>query len=235
MSDLRVALIAEGPTDAIIIEAALKAILDRPFILRTVQPEPVLGAMGSGWSGVLGWCRGFLRRACAGLESDPTLPDCDLIIIHLDADVAGSTYAQGNVEQAAQGLSPIPSPQPCPPPSATTDEIRRCLLAWLGLQQLGPRTILCVPSKAIEAWLAAGVLAEGHDLLNGLECRMGLEAKLAGLPLAERIHKRQLEYRQRASTVMQRWGVVKQTCPQAERFEQETRAVLAAAFQDGTP
>lgn len=33
MSELRVALIAEGPTDAIVIEAALKALLPRPFVL----------------------------------------------------------------------------------------------------------------------------------------------------------------------------------------------------------
>lgn len=39
MSELRIALIAEGPTDAVIIEAALKAILGRPFILQTIQPE----------------------------------------------------------------------------------------------------------------------------------------------------------------------------------------------------
>lgn len=183
--------------------------------------------MGVGWPGVLRWCRRFARLGCAGLESDPTLSDCDLVIVHLDADVAGSTYAQGHVEQAAQGLRPIPSPQPCPPPSATTDQIRMCLLEWLGLQQLGPRTVLCVPSKAIEAWLTAGVLADGHDLLDGLECKMGLEARLAGLPLAERIHKRQLEYRKRASAVTQRWGAVKQVCSQAERFEREARAALA--------
>jgi hypothetical protein len=48
MSELRVALIAEGPTDAIIIEAALKAILDKPFILQTVQPEATSGPVGTG-------------------------------------------------------------------------------------------------------------------------------------------------------------------------------------------
>jgi hypothetical protein len=189
--------------------------------------------MGGGWSGVLRWCRGFAGRGCARLDKDPTLPDCDLIIVHLDADVAGNTYAEGHVEQAAQGLAPIPDPCPCPPPSATTDNIRNCLHDWLGLQNIGPRTVLCVPSKAIDAWLAAGVLADGHALLNGLECKMGLEAKLAGLPLAERINKRQLEYRKRAPSVTRRWDTVKRICSQAERFEHETRYVLSAACQDG--
>jgi hypothetical protein len=33
MSELRVALVAEGPTDAVVVEAALKALLRRPFVL----------------------------------------------------------------------------------------------------------------------------------------------------------------------------------------------------------
>src|SRR6478672_6431271 len=40
MSDLRVALVAEGPLDRVIIEAALKAVIPRPFILTLLQPEP---------------------------------------------------------------------------------------------------------------------------------------------------------------------------------------------------
>ena len=47
MSDLRVALVAEGPTDAVIITAALKALIARPFVLTQLQPEvtrPKLGA-----------------------------------------------------------------------------------------------------------------------------------------------------------------------------------------------
>ena len=37
---LRIALVAEGPTDRIVIEAALKAILgERTFVLTQLQPE----------------------------------------------------------------------------------------------------------------------------------------------------------------------------------------------------
>ena len=34
------ALVAEGPLDRVIIEAALKAVIPRPFILTLLQPEP---------------------------------------------------------------------------------------------------------------------------------------------------------------------------------------------------
>ena len=32
------------------------------------------------------------------------------------------------------------------------------MLAWANLQGLGPKTVVCVPSKAIDAWLAAGLI-----------------------------------------------------------------------------
>jgi len=48
MSDIRIALVAEGPTDSAIIEAVLKKILATPFTLTLLQPEPTPGPMGTG-------------------------------------------------------------------------------------------------------------------------------------------------------------------------------------------
>jgi hypothetical protein len=231
MSELRVALIAEGPTDAIIIEAALKAILDRPFVLQTLQPEAIPGASGAGWCGVFRWCRAFAERGCAGLENDPTLPGFDLFVLHVDADVAEDSYAHGGlaIEELALNLLALPCSQPCPPPSAAADEVRMRLVEWLGLKQVGPRTVMCVPSKAIESWLAASVLQNGHVLLSGLECNLRLENQLEALPLTQRIRKGQREYRQRESAVTSGWDRIRQTCTQAERFHLDARAAVALA------
>ena len=49
MSELRIALVAEGPTDYVIIEAALKAVLPKPFILTQLQPEATRPDLGQGW------------------------------------------------------------------------------------------------------------------------------------------------------------------------------------------
>lgn len=111
MSELRVALIAEGPTDSVIIEAALKAILgDRPFTLTTLQPEATASWRGTGWCGVFKWCREFATRSFASLVTDPTLPGFDLFVIHVDVDVADLSYADGGaaVSAAAQGLPSLP-------------------------------------------------------------------------------------------------------------------------------
>ena len=63
MSDPRIALVAEGPTDFVVIEAALKAILQRPFVLNQLQPEPTRPEIGGGWGGVFKWCQEFRQRS----------------------------------------------------------------------------------------------------------------------------------------------------------------------------
>jgi len=228
MSDLRVALVAEGPTDGIIIEAALKALLSRPFILTQLMPEPTRPSLGTGWGGVLRWCNEFATRGHLQIEDDPTLPGFDLFVLHLDADVAESAYENVSPELATVAAQhewpPLPSRLSCPPPSRSADAVRACLLSWSGLSTLGPRTVLCVPSKAIDAWLAAAVFDARHPVLNELECNLTLETQLRVLPKSDRVKKTSREYRAREKSLTAAWAVVRQRCSQAERFSDEAVA-----------
>lgn len=229
MSDLRVALVAEGPTDAIVIEAVLKALLPRPFVLTQLQPEPTLPKLGNGWGGVLRWCRNFATQGHIRFEDDPTLPGFDLFVIHVDADVAECAYADVSAEIASIALQcgwpALPNSVQCPPPTKSVDIVRTCVLSWAGIPAAGPKTVLCVPSKAIDAWLAAASLAEGHVLRNGLECNLNVGAQLAALPVAERIKKARREYLSRQGTVTVNWPAVRAHCTQAERFSTEVAGV----------
>ncbi len=229
MSDLRVALVAEGPTDAILIEAALRTLLPRPFVLTLLQPEPTRLQLGSGWGGVLRWCYDFAMRGHTHFEDDPTLPNFDLFVVHIDADVAEKRYADISAEIAILagqlGWPPLPNRIPCPPPSGSANAMRACLLAWAGMQAPGPKTVLCVPSKAIEAWLVAATLNGGHALQNGLECNLNVGIGLEVLPAKQRIKKTKVDYRKHEQTVTQMWSVVRQRCTQAERFSTEIAAV----------
>lgn len=91
---LRIALVAEGPTDQPLIAAALNAILpSQPFVLTQLQPEPTYPQLGTGWGGVLKWCHAAGARHTGPIDSDPTLELYDLLIIHLDLDVCGKQYA----------------------------------------------------------------------------------------------------------------------------------------------
>lgn len=231
MSELRVALVAEGPTDAVVIEAALKALLPGPFVLNTLQPEPTRPKLGTGWGGVLRWCLEFAARGRVRLEDDPTLPGFDLFVVHIDADVAEKKYADVSDEVAKlaeeRGWPTLPNATECPPPSGSADAIRACVLSWSGMAEPGPRTVLCVPSEAVEAWLAAAVLDAGHALQKDLECNLNVEARLKALPVAQRIKKTLRDYRDRERTITEAWATVRNRCTQAERFSVDVVAAVA--------
>lgn len=233
MSDLRIALIAEGPTDQVIIESALKAILTRPFVLTLLQPEPTRPALGGGWSGVLKWSREFCSRGFASLEEDPTLGLYDLFILHLDADVAHFSYSdtRRELEEEAQqvGWGTLPCAQECPPPDATINSLKPVILSWLGIGAIGDKTVLCIPSKSSEAWLAAAVYPDNQALLNALECALNMQARLAQLPKGQRIKKTVREYRNYTDTIKTNWSAVRQKCTRANSFHTEFSTIAQRA------
>jgi hypothetical protein len=59
---LQIALVAEGPTDFEVIQAALKAVLPTPFVMTLLQPESTQPRLGGGWGGVLKWCYEIQQR-----------------------------------------------------------------------------------------------------------------------------------------------------------------------------
>lgn len=230
MYEPRIALIAEGPTDFIVIEAALKATLQRPFVLNQLQPEPTRPEMGGGWGGVFKWCQEFRQRGAASIEADPTLSQFDMVIVHLDADVADKSYADNGpaVALAARALQPLPCAQPCPPPANTVAALEGVLLSWLGIVATGPQSFFCIPSKASEAWLAAAVLPAGHAMLVGVECNFNLETALSQLPKPQRLKKTLRDYRLHAGSIVAQWVQVKNHCTQAGLFEQRTQRIAQA-------
>ncbi|MCB2153708.1 hypothetical protein KQI84_02380 [bacterium] len=230
MSELRVAVVGEGPTDTVIIEAALKALLPDSFVITQIQPEPTRPKLGTGWGGVLRWCQEFATRGFNRIEDDPTLPGFDLFIIHLDADVAEYSYedvSPGIAQQAMNnGWPPLPNSTNCPPATGGAGVVRALPIAWANLSGLGPKTVLCVPSKATEAWLVAALFSDGHRMLNDLECNLNLENRLKQLPLAEKVKKKKREYQAHEQRVRDQWGIVRQRCSQAERFSLDVLAAL---------
>ncbi|MEF8702379.1 MAG: hypothetical protein V5B32_03910 [Candidatus Accumulibacter sp. UW26] len=222
MSDLRIALVGEGPTDYELIHAALRAVLSRPFVMTLLQPEETRPAMGGGWGGVLKWCHAARQRHAGTLGADPTLSGFDLLIIHLDVDVAGARYADCGpaVEVMATqwGWTALPCVQPCPPVNASCFGLEAVLNSWLGQSMPSPRTLYCLPAQCSGTWLAAAVLPAGHVLLAAAECNTGVESGLARLAKNERIRKQVREYRQRAPQITTQWAAVKQICTQAASF-----------------
>jgi hypothetical protein len=220
MSELSIGLVAEGTTDFVIIEAAIKACLKKPFVLTLLQPEATRPEMQGGWGGVYKWCRASAARGYTPLESDPTLACFDLIIIHIDADVAEDSYLD-ILSDIPTDVSSLPCTKPCPPPEATVEALKTVVLSWLRSGPLGTKTILCIPSKATEAWLAAAVAADIPRAIAGLECALGMEARLASLPKARKIKKTKRQYQSHAPVVQSKWPRIVSMCSQAQRFQDD--------------
>lgn len=227
MSELRIALVAEGPTDLEIIQAVLNAVLPTPFTLTQLQPESTLPDMGTGWGGVLKWCEATSHRHDGALDTDPTLAGFDLLIIHLDADVAHKRYEHCGQDMPAtaqaKGWHALPCHRPCPPATDTCIQLGQTLRSWLAPAAPAQTTVLCLPAQSTGAWLAAAVLPAAHELLVGLECNLDAETRLGStaMPKTQRIKKQRLAYRKHAPSISEHWDQVKQRCQQAAQFESD--------------
>jgi hypothetical protein len=220
MSSLAIGLVAEGVTDFVIIEAALKVCLGRSFVLTLLQPEATRPEIQGGWGGVYKWCRASEARGFGSLEKDPTLSGFDLLIIHVDADVAGKAYSDISVE-APETVLPLPCARPCPPPEATVASLEKVVLSWLGYGELGEKTLFCIPSKATESWLAVAVASDLPRIMEGLECSLSMEERLASLPKERRIRKCKHCYQEHSDEVRAHWPLIADRCVQARRFQRE--------------
>ena len=228
---LRIALVAEGPTDRVVIASAFRAILGkRAFVLTQLHPEGslVFGEMGTGWAGVYRWCRNSAARGGGHLGRDALVfQNYELLILHLDAGVAGENYANGSITARPEDGS-LPCELPCPPASATTNALRAVLLTWCGEISLPARVVVCMPSKSTEAWVVAALFPNDLALLKGIECFPKPETRLGQQPKKHRFRKRAQDYEDRSEEFKETWPglVVPGVLGEARRFQQEFLAAL---------
>jgi hypothetical protein len=223
---LRVALVAEGPTDKVVLESALTSMLaGRSFIFRQLQPEESLpfGEPATGWVGVHNWCRSAVKRSDGALRKDILYNTYDILILQLDADVADKTYASGNIPDQNTDL---PCRKPCPPPEASTNPLRKVLLRWAGETSAPPKTVLCTPSKSMEAWVVAALFPNDTAVRHGIECWDRPEIRLGQQPANRRIQKRIEDYESHFEELKSAWPNLAATLTQAGRFENEFLALV---------
>lgn len=219
----RVAVVAEGPTDKIVIGAVVSRVFgDRPFILRQLQPEEsqAFGLMGTGWGGVYRWCHQATTRAGGAIHNDLLFLTYDLLILHLDADVAGKNYADYGITDEADDL---PCSQPCPPPEGSTNALRNVMLRWVGEDVVPPNMVLCTPSMSTETWVLCALYHSAVLAIKGnVECYANPDHLLQAQPRTGRLitggKKTVKVYQARADEITQAWDEVRARCSEAERF-----------------
>lgn len=226
---LKVGLVCEGPTDRIVINSAAAALLgDRDFLLRQLQPEDSLafGPTGTGWAGVYRWCLQAAEQSGGSLGANALFDFYDVLILHIDVDVADGTYESGNIVTSRVDL-PCP-PQPCPPPSDSADLLRDVVLGWIGEAAIPPHAVFCTPSKSTEAWVLAALFPTDPVLVSGmLECYPTPANLIASKPIDVRFKKTVKSYQERAGDISRNWARVRRFCSEAERFSTD--------FLTGTP
>lgn len=229
MSDpWRIGLVAEGITDKLVIQAAIKSLLgERRFILRLLQPEESLPfeqtatmlSQGKGWGGVYLWCKEVRQRNGGRLDADILFSGYDILIIHLDADVAGKKYSDYEIEDS---IGDLPFKEKCPPPSATTDRLRSVLLRWLGETAIPAKTVLCTPSKSCETWVIAALFPDDTVMIKkGWECHPKPESRLGTKVKAVRVTKSKAGYEAVQEKISAAWPRLRAELSEAGRFSND--------------
>lgn len=242
MSDpLRIGLVVEGPTDRIVIESVLAAVLvERNFVVTQLQPEDseTFGAFGGGWPGVYKWCHQAARQGGGRISGNALLRHFDLIVIQLDADVADFSYDSGNIVPESTDL-PLPCSQVCPPPDATIDALRSVLLSWCGEPAVPPATVICMPSKSTEAWVVWALFPDDREVIRGssFECFASPADRLAQQPVRRRIRKSVPDYRSRQVALTQAWPHLTGHggLEQATRFDADLRDCISISDERAAP
>jgi hypothetical protein len=234
MSDpLRIGFVIEGPTDRVILEAAVARLLGgREFVAEQLSPElseSFAPITGGGWTTVYFWCRQAASQSGGSLRNNLLFEMLDVLIVHVDADVAGKNYADDH--RISDAPDDLPCEQPCPPASATTDVLRPVVLGWMGEMTIPPRTVLCTPSKTTDTWVLAALFPQSRFSRSArLECHPDPGGQLQIQPLAQRLirggRKDIQKYRGRAAEVAEAWPRVRQRCSEAERFSAEFIAAV---------
>ncbi len=241
MSDYTIGIVVEGPTDRIVIEAALQSILaGKTYTLTQLQPESsealgndVFGTTGTGWGGVYQFCRQIVSMG-EGLANHPSLRRYDFLIIHLDADVAEKKYSDANITMPP--ANDLPCVKPCPPADDTVQALKRVVLGWLSIDDQHPRSfVMCIPSKCTEAWVGTALYGctDGEEL-NDIECKHDIENYLAQKPAGERLIRNRggkmkkivARYSEKSDQIRDQWGYVTRKCEQALLFTEDITALI---------
>ena len=180
-----------------------------------------------GWGGVYKWCRQVLEQAEGPACENPIFALNDLVVIQVDADVAGMKYKNYGIKDTPN--DDLPCEQDCPPSSATTDALRAVMLGWLGETSVPPGAVLCTPSKNIETWVLVALFPNDESAKKpNIECRWDGEVRLRKHGLIKSGQKLIDEYRGNEKSIQDAWPSVRQKCSEAERFSKDFLALVPA-------
>lgn len=231
--NIRIGLVAEGPTDHIVIESALSGIFGNTahFTCSLIQPDTtpscelggesdasLIDFVNPGWSGVYKWCRGVASKGSDDIFRLAAL-NFDVLIIHLDADVSRSTYEAARVTPVE--AAPLPCAGEGEKAESITNKMEKYIKIWLEPVVIGNSTVFCIPSDNTETW--AYIWKNPNKVLTTPTRHVEDRKDLVG-----RIKKTQKEYKIIAPYIKNNWQVIEEACPRAKLFSAAIRPCFSA-------
>ena len=229
MSDpLRIGFVVEGTTDRVVLESVVSRLLGEcefePVQLSPLLSDAFAPISGGGWTPVYFWCRQTAEQAGGIARKAPLFETFDVVIIHVDADVAGKRYQDD--QRIVPSANDLPWAKPCPPAFATTDALRRVMLGWMGEADFPPKTVFCTPSRDIDTWVLVALFPDNQFSKGAnVECHAKAQSQLQSQKISEKLirsGKKEIQkYFKRAPDIAAAWPRVRERCTEAERFSTE--------------
>jgi hypothetical protein len=218
---MRVAFVMEGPTDYVVLKAAVRALLKgRDFVPTPVKPElnqNLIPTTEGGWGGVYKWCRQAVSQSGGSFRNNPILAFHDALVIQIDADVAEKRYSDYHIADAP--CDDLPCIQADQSTGQTVDALRQVMLGWLSETAVPTGSVLCIPSKSIETWLLVALFpADDVAVRADVESRKDVEIRLRKHGLIKGKQKLIEKYKANETKVHNAWSTVRAKCPEADRF-----------------
>ncbi|MDP8237972.1 MAG: hypothetical protein P9X24_02695 [Candidatus Hatepunaea meridiana] len=196
---MRIGIVAEGNTDFPVIMKIINSLMADAQCKR-LSPPPLKGV--GGWTSVRAWC----RRNRKTLKAKLSLRKIDILILQIDADVAGE----------------LKIAEPCPPASDTTEKLRKLIIEdWLGIDTIPPYVILCIPSLRIEAWIVEALIPG----IKNIECSNRIEEIMIYYnAITERVRRNKKstrKYKELAKITAKKLDIISAVCTEADHFRQD--------------
>jgi len=230
---VKIGTVVEGPTDRLVLKAIIEKLCPGDHDYLDLQPADngdSFGRTGTGWKGVRRFCFDVWQFLGTDISTLITDYQIDLLIIHIDADIASGSDLQEGVTEPVGNVQ-----QPCPPILPTAQNLEKVIAKWLNIgiaDKFPPEVILAIPAQDIENWLFAALFPDDELCQKpDYECihkgyDQGHPAYLMTLKNYRKILKRKdgkikksvRSYRQVVGNVADNWNKVCEFCSQAKVF-----------------
>ena len=243
-----IGIVSEGPTDHMVLKAAIDRITGEENRYLSLQPEPdMMGRFGNGWKGVWRWCKetAFIKKLMQEVQ-----PAIDAIVIQMDGDVirkekeahclCKSTACEdkGKVfplycEKVKDEKCPVELP--CESHEngikGRVDHGVSILTAAMGEADMAHISIV-IPCDSTDAWVVAAYddIDDVESLVDPWKNIIAKKKHYHGIRVRDK--KNTYTYKSFSEKVVDQWSAVKEKCSTAMLFEQEVKRILMDDSKD---